>query len=208
MQYIYLNLIHLFSRWWLYFYRWWFPKCASWRHNLRTRPRNQVQPLNFGNIIIFIFIYILSCNFVDSYGGVSIGSLGAKNSEGYVSGVTVNGAQISGTTNGVRIKTWQVIIRHENTYFLCVYIYIYKIPIELLCLHSWLIFIMFICLKISIEQGGSGTASNIKFQNIYMFNVSNPIIIDQNYCDQEEPCKEQVQISMILNNYKLVILYQ
>ncbi|XP_044467840.1 polygalacturonase [Mangifera indica] len=86
--------------------------------------------------------------------GISIGSLGAKNSEGYVSGVTVNGAQISGTTNGVRIKTW---------------------------------------------QGGSGTASNIKFQNIYMFNVSNPIIIDQNYCDQEEPCKEQSSAVQVEN---------
>lgn len=41
-------------------------------------------------------------------------------------------------------------------------------------------------------QGGSGTASNIKFQNIDMHDVTNPIIIDQNYCDQDKPCKEQV----------------
>lgn len=39
---------------------------------------------------------------------LSIGSLGSGNSEAYVSGVTVNGAKFSGTTNGVRIKTWQV----------------------------------------------------------------------------------------------------
>ncbi|KAJ0098937.1 hypothetical protein Patl1_20534 [Pistacia atlantica] len=39
--------------------------------------------------------------------GISIGSLGDNNSEDYVSGVTVNGAKLSGTTNGVRIKTWQ-----------------------------------------------------------------------------------------------------
>lgn len=26
-----------------------------------------------------------------------------------------------------------------------------------------------------------------------MQNVANPIIIDQKYCDQEEPCKEQVK---------------
>ncbi|XP_039059184.1 polygalacturonase-like [Hibiscus syriacus] len=78
--------------------------------------------------------------------GISIGSLGSKNSKAFVSGVTVDGAKLSGTTNGVRIKTW---------------------------------------------QGGSGTASNIKFQNIEMNNVKNPIIIDQNYCDQSKPCSEQ-----------------
>lgn len=88
--------------------------------------------------------------------GISIGSLGAKHSEAYVSGVTVNGAKLSGTTNGVRIKTW---------------------------------------------QGGSGSARDIKFENIDMFNVSNPIIIDQNYCDQDQPCKEQssaVQVENVL----------
>jgi len=41
-------------------------------------------------------------------------------------------------------------------------------------------------------QGGSGSASNIKFQNIQMENVTNPIIIDQNYCDQQSPCQKQV----------------
>ena len=45
---------------------------------------------------------------------------------------------------------------------------------------------------INDHQGGSGSASNIKFQNIEMYNVSNPIIIDQNYCDQDKPCEEQV----------------
>lgn len=39
---------------------------------------------------------------------LSIGSLGAGKTKEIVSGVTVNGAKISGTTNGVRIKTWQV----------------------------------------------------------------------------------------------------
>ncbi|XP_039008431.1 polygalacturonase-like [Hibiscus syriacus] len=78
--------------------------------------------------------------------GISIGSLGSKHSKADVSGVTVDGAKLFGTTNGVRIKTW---------------------------------------------QGGSGSASHINFQNIEMFNVSNPIIIDQNYCDQDKPCKKQ-----------------
>ncbi|CAA0812746.1 Polygalacturonase ADPG1 [Striga hermonthica] len=78
--------------------------------------------------------------------GISIGSLGSGNSKEYVSDVVINGAKLSSTTNGVRIKTW---------------------------------------------QGGSGSASNIKFQNIEMENVENPIIIDQNYCDQDKPCQEQ-----------------
>ncbi|XP_028946401.1 polygalacturonase-like isoform X2 [Malus sylvestris] len=58
----------------------------------------------------------------------------------------VNGAKLYGTTNGIRIKTW---------------------------------------------QGGSGSASNIRFQNIEMHNVTNPILIDQYYCDRKIPCKEQ-----------------
>ncbi|KAI7758025.1 hypothetical protein M8C21_028265, partial [Ambrosia artemisiifolia] len=78
--------------------------------------------------------------------GISIGSLGSKNSEAHVSDVKVDGAKLTGTTNGVRIKTW---------------------------------------------QGGSGNASNITFQNIDMNDVTNPIIIDQYYCDQAKPCKEQ-----------------
>lgn len=43
-----------------------------------------------------------------------------------------------------------------------------------------------------VKQGGSGSASNIKFQNVEMHNVNNPIIIDQNYCDQDKPCNKQV----------------
>ncbi|XP_061348243.1 polygalacturonase-like [Gastrolobium bilobum] len=79
--------------------------------------------------------------------GISIGSLGAGNSEAEVSNVVVNRATLTGTTNGVRIKTW---------------------------------------------QGGSGYARNIKFMNIVMRNVTNPIIIDQNYCDKKEgSCQEQ-----------------
>ncbi|XVF82262.1 hypothetical protein PTKIN_Ptkin16aG0031600 [Pterospermum kingtungense] len=85
---------------------------------------------------------------------LSIGSLGSGNSKAYVSDVTVDGAKLSGTTNGVRIKTW---------------------------------------------QGGSGTASNIIFQNIEMNNVRNPIIIDQNYCDRHKPCKEQRSAVQVKN---------
>ncbi|XP_047974933.1 polygalacturonase-like [Salvia hispanica] len=90
--------------------------------------------------------------------GISIGSLGAGNSEAHVSDVVVNRVNFSGTTNGVRIKTW---------------------------------------------QGGYGSASNIKFQNAQMHNVKNPIIIDQNYCDQDDPCKQQKSAVKISN-----VLYQ
>ncbi|XP_010554840.1 PREDICTED: polygalacturonase ADPG2-like [Tarenaya hassleriana] len=86
--------------------------------------------------------------------GISIGSLGDDNTRAYVSGVTVDGAKLSGTDNGVRIKTY---------------------------------------------QGGSGTASNIKFQNIQMNNVKNPIIIDQNYCDKSKPCKKQKSAVQVRN---------
>ncbi|KAL6337367.1 hypothetical protein AAG906_036681 [Vitis piasezkii] len=90
--------------------------------------------------------------------GISIGSLGSGNSEAHVSDITVNGATLSGTTNGVRIKTW---------------------------------------------PGGSGSASNIKFQNIEMHNVKNPIIIDQKYCDEDKPCKSQSRAVQVQN-----VLYQ
>lgn len=50
-------------------------------------------------------------------------------------------------------------------------------------------------------QGGSGYARNIKFLNIEMQNVTNPIIIDQYYCDQVNPCQEQVTI--IISKFKV-----
>ncbi|KAL2464671.1 Polygalacturonase ADPG1 [Forsythia ovata] len=86
--------------------------------------------------------------------GISIGSLGSRNSEAYVSDVVVNGAKLFGTTNGVRIKTW---------------------------------------------QGGSGSASYIKFQNVEMQNVKNPIIIDQNYCDKAKACEEKSSTVQVKN---------
>ncbi|KAK2634448.1 hypothetical protein Ddye_029240 [Dipteronia dyeriana] len=85
---------------------------------------------------------------------ICIGSLGAGKSKDTVSGVLVNGAKLSGTTNGVRIKTW---------------------------------------------QGGSGYASNIRFQNIEMSNVTYPIIVDKSYCDQDKPCKEQSSAVQVKN---------
>ncbi|KAL6643537.1 hypothetical protein ACP70R_018303 [Stipagrostis hirtigluma subsp. patula] len=60
--------------------------------------------------------------------------------------------------------------------------------------------------RIKSWQGGSGYAKDIKFLNLVMDNVKNPIIIDQNYCTMADPahpkpCKEQksaVQFSNIL----------
>ncbi|KAL5756379.1 hypothetical protein ACOSP7_020812 [Xanthoceras sorbifolium] len=86
--------------------------------------------------------------------GISIGSLGKYNSWAQVHKVIVDGAFISNTENGVRIKTW---------------------------------------------QGGSGFARDIKFQNILMENVSNPIIIDQYYCDSLQPCANQTSAVKVKN---------
>ncbi|XP_059642752.1 probable polygalacturonase At1g80170 [Cornus florida] len=78
--------------------------------------------------------------------GISIGSLGKSKSLVQVHDINVNGAYLSNTDNGVRIKTW---------------------------------------------QGGSGFTTNITFQNVWMKNVSNPIIIDQYYCDSRRPCENK-----------------
>ncbi|KVH93015.1 hypothetical protein Ccrd_004932 [Cynara cardunculus var. scolymus] len=75
--------------------------------------------------------------------GISIGSLGKSGSCDQVSDVSVRGAFLSNTENGLRIKTW---------------------------------------------QGGSGFVSNVKFEDVLMENVSNPIIIDQYYCDSSKAC--------------------
>ncbi|KAL6867389.1 hypothetical protein ACP4OV_015413 [Aristida adscensionis] len=82
--------------------------------------------------------------------GISIGSLGANNSWAHVSDVLVEKTTLLGTTNGVRIKTW---------------------------------------------QGGHGYAERITFQDISMHNVTNPVIINQDYCDSKIPCHQQSQRS-------------
>ncbi|TYK01108.1 polygalacturonase-like [Cucumis melo var. makuwa] len=117
--------------------------------------------------------------------GISIGSLGAENSEAEVSNIRVNRALISGTSNGVRIKTWQL-----NSQYLTE--------------KSWPHFQTAVDplnfnptiptpppANLHDLHGGSGYAKNIMFQNVVMKNVSNPIIIDQNYCDKEDSCPEQ-----------------
>lgn len=71
-----------------------------------------LQPLTLtkNNLKIFINLIILciiSFNLF-LFGENSIGSLGHYKSEDHVAKVMVDGANIHGTTNGVRIKTWQV----------------------------------------------------------------------------------------------------
>ncbi|GLJ21930.1 hypothetical protein SUGI_0410600 [Cryptomeria japonica] len=53
--------------------------------------------------------------------------------------------------------------------------------------------------RIKTWQGGSGFARTITFRNIYMKNVSNPIIIDQNYCDSDKPCPKEDSAVKISN---------
>ncbi|CAA7397573.1 unnamed protein product [Spirodela intermedia] len=88
--------------------------------------------------------------------GISIGSLGKDNSTAAVSTIVVDTAVLRGTTNGVRIKTW---------------------------------------------QGGSGYVRAVRFQNVRMIDVQNPIIIDQFYCDSPTSCRNQtsaVKVSQVL----------
>ncbi|AQK88130.1 putative polygalacturonase [Zea mays] len=49
--------------------------------------------------------------------------------------------------------------------------------------------------RIKSWQGGTGFARDLRFENIVMRNVSNPIIIDQYYCDQPTPCANQARHS-------------
>ncbi|KAL4564623.1 hypothetical protein LXL04_028690 [Taraxacum kok-saghyz] len=77
--------------------------------------------------------------------GISIGSLGMRNSRACVSNISVMDSVIKHSDNGVRIKTW---------------------------------------------QGGLGSVSNVRFINIHMDTVRNPIMIDQYYC-QTKLCPNQ-----------------
>ncbi|KAJ9554423.1 hypothetical protein OSB04_018468 [Centaurea solstitialis] len=81
--------------------------------------------------------------------GHGIRKSGKDNSTGIVSKVVVDTAFLKGTTNGLRIKTW---------------------------------------------QGGSGYVKGVRYQNVKMEDVANPIIIDQFYCDSPKSCKNQVQL--------------
>ncbi|KAG8389652.1 hypothetical protein BUALT_Bualt01G0001200 [Buddleja alternifolia] len=56
-------------------------------------------------------------------------------------------------------------------------------------------------LRIKTWQGGSGYVRSIRYQDVRMDDVSNPIIIDQFYCDSPTSCQNQtsaVEISQIM----------
>ncbi|XP_057504256.1 probable polygalacturonase At1g80170 isoform X1 [Actinidia eriantha] len=85
--------------------------------------------------------------------GVSIGSLGRSGNEVKVNNINVIRVRFNKTTNGVRIKTWQV---------------------------------------------GRGHVRGVLYEDINFMDVSNPIIIDQYYCDVRGGCESTrtgVQIS-------------
>ncbi|KAK8484061.1 hypothetical protein V6N13_017483 [Hibiscus sabdariffa] len=55
--------------------------------------------------------------------------------------------------------------------------------------------------RIKTWQGGSGYVRGVRFENVRMEDVANPIIIDQFYCDSPKTCQNQtsaVQISQIM----------
>ncbi|KAM0954558.1 putative endo-polygalacturonase [Dioscorea sansibarensis] len=52
--------------------------------------------------------------------------------------------------------------------------------------------------RIKTWQGGSGAVSSVKFQDIHMDNVRNPIIIDQYYCLSKE-CANQTKAVSVSN---------
>ncbi|CAH9144020.1 unnamed protein product [Cuscuta epithymum] len=53
--------------------------------------------------------------------------------------------------------------------------------------------------RIKTWQGGGGFARKISYENIMMKNVSNPIIIDQYYCDSSKPCLNKTSAVGISN---------
>ncbi|KMT07232.1 hypothetical protein BVRB_6g148660 [Beta vulgaris subsp. vulgaris] len=55
--------------------------------------------------------------------------------------------------------------------------------------------------RIKTWQGGSGYVKAVRFENVMMEDVANPIIIDQFYCDSPNPCGNEttaVQISQVM----------
>ncbi|KAK4804037.1 hypothetical protein SAY86_003854 [Trapa natans] len=80
--------------------------------------------------------------------GISIGSLGQAANEDGVQNVTVMNSILTGTQNGVRIKTW--------------------------------------------ARAYTGYVTSVSFRNIVMRSVFNPIIIDQDYCPNNNNCPSQV----------------
>ena len=57
-------------------------------------------------------------------------------------------------------------------------------------------------LDLYMLQGGNGYVRGVRFENVRMDNVDNPIIIDQFYCDSPKSCQNQVRIPFfVLDSY-------
>ncbi|KAL0346581.1 UNVERIFIED_CONTAM: putative polygalacturonase [Sesamum calycinum] len=56
---------------------------------------------------------------------------------------------------------------------------------------------------IYMQKVGRGYVRDVVFENLVFYSVKNPIIIDQNYCDVRDACREQVTGVQISNvSYK------
>ncbi|ESR34587.1 hypothetical protein CICLE_v10006970mg [Citrus x clementina] len=89
--------------------------------------------------------------------GISVGSLGKYKKEEDVVGLTVINCTFTGTSNGVRIKTW--------------------------------------------PDSEDGKASNFTFEDLFMNNVENPIVIDQEYCPHNQ-CNIKVPSRVKISNVR------
>jgi len=123
---------------------------------------------------------------------VSIGSLGKNRTTDMVENVRVDTCLLTNTTNGVRIKTWQV-----NTDTVTAPTHSDRKPRQNKSSdrddssseQAFQKLLVCVC----VFQGGMGFARDLRFESIVMKNVSNPIIIDQYYCDQPTPCANQTR---------------
>uniref|UniRef100_A0A0A0KSQ0 Polygalacturonase n=1 Tax=Cucumis sativus TaxID=3659 RepID=A0A0A0KSQ0_CUCSA len=93
--------------------------------------------------------------------GISVGSLGRYNAEEPVEGLQVKNCTITGTTSGLRIKTWPA-------------------------------------------SPAAGVASDMHYEDIVMNNVSNPIMIDQEYCPYNK-CNKQYLILICFNQNSCLV---
>lgn len=64
--------------------------------------------------------------------------------------------------------------------------------LKLLTLASFFILLVPESYGKSSKQGGNGYVKGVRFENVEMHDVANPIIIDQFYCDSPSTCQNQV----------------
>lgn len=175
-----LNIIsdcHVICRWWLYLNWWlhfWF---GNKQYPVWTWSRNQVTHTRLNSFTLSLEISIdnqICCWYMYMF---SIGSLGRGGNYVQVEDISISDAIFTRTTNGARIKTWQVTI---NDHIL---------PSILICT-NWLKLSK--STNVVLQKVGRGYVKNVTFERLRFNNVQNPIIIDQNYCDFKNGCPELV----------------